>query len=1052
MAGPADERRLGYRPALDGLRAVAIGLVVLHHTGAFLVPRRADGLFPGGFLGVDVFFVLSGFLITTLLLERREREPRPIVRFYERRALRLLPAVIVLLLVVAVVSIATDADPGRLPATFLVVLTYTTNWAELGGVDISRYVTHLWSLAIEEQFYIVWPLLLYGALRVARTRTQLAAAAFGLALVFAVWRGILWESGEGWLRIYIRTDARADALLIGATLALLPWRNGRGQTPSVACNRRGLTPPVARSLAGGGALLAVIAIAELSQPSAAWLYLGGLTVVAILVAIAIAAVLPGDSPLTRVLAWTPLVLLGRVSYGLYLWHFPVFLYVSEHMARSSGAARIVVGWTVALGATIASYRLVEQPALALKTRLGLPSGKDVVEARESPAPRAKRERAWAAVPRRFTLAALGGSAVSFVLYLWMLLGGHWTLTRDPGILGGFLDAQGRALLHGRFDVDPATAGFEGFVTDDKTYVYFGPVPSLLRAPVLLVTHSLDGRMTQLSMLAALVVLLAAGAVLQWRVRALLRPGAPLTAIDLGGVFVLQVALGAGAIPLYLASRIVAYHEVEMWGAALALAAMAAIVGLLRRPTVRAVAWAGAFATLAMNTRFSVGLAPVAALGVLAVALALHRTPLRGFAPRVPAADRRNVLVGLVLAVVVPMASYAVISEIKFHQAFGLPLDRQVSSASDPDRKAALAANHDSLFGLKFVPTTAFQAVRPDALGTVRAYPFVGVPRDKPKIFGGVVLDTAEQSLSAPTSMLLFCLLALVGVVALARGPTERRPLLGVLLATLAGFLPSLVIAYIATRYLADLVPFLFLGAAVGTTVLLAASWRRWALAGIAVLAVVGIVVNGATGLVNGRLISAENPIGDRAAFVRTQDDVDGLLGRGRHGVRRGPVLPPTAPGAPGDLFVVGACDGLYVTTLNAGWLPVERTAGDGYHPLALRLPASTGGRFVAFATLGDDPRSAVASVRVTTAGATFSIGVRQGRAVRAIAAGRTPRALVSVDRLGGREFASLTVDGTSVGLVPVAFGPRAALRTTALARALPTPAPVCDAVARRAGF
>jgi hypothetical protein len=174
-AGAGPTERLGYRPALDGLRAIAIGLVLLHHTSAFLVTSWSATVFPGGFLGVDLFLVLSGFLITTLLLERHRREPRPIATFYLRRAPRLLPAVIVLLLVVAVVTVLTAGDTGRLPATFLVVLilTYTTNWAELAGVHISPYVTHLWPLAIEEQFYLVWPLLLFGALRVVRRRTTL---------------------------------------------------------------------------------------------------------------------------------------------------------------------------------------------------------------------------------------------------------------------------------------------------------------------------------------------------------------------------------------------------------------------------------------------------------------------------------------------------------------------------------------------------------------------------------------------------------------------------------------------------------------------------------------------------------------------------------------------------------------------------------------------------------------------------------------------------------------------------------------------------------------
>ena len=142
-------------------------MVLLVHTGAFLVPGPDDHVLPGGALGVDLFFVLSGFLITSLLLERRG-ERHPIASFYLRRALRLLPAVVVLLVGTAVIALA-EGEPARSVAnTFAAVLTYTTNWALLAGVSIERHLTHLWSLAIEEQFYAVWPLLLLGVLATAR--------------------------------------------------------------------------------------------------------------------------------------------------------------------------------------------------------------------------------------------------------------------------------------------------------------------------------------------------------------------------------------------------------------------------------------------------------------------------------------------------------------------------------------------------------------------------------------------------------------------------------------------------------------------------------------------------------------------------------------------------------------------------------------------------------------------------------------------------------------------------------------------------------------------
>jgi peptidoglycan/LPS O-acetylase OafA/YrhL len=356
MIAPVPDR-LGYRPALDGVRAVAIVMVLLVHTGAFLVPGADDHVLPGGALGVDLFFVLSGFLITTLLLERR-RERHPIASFYLRRALRLLPAVVVLLAGMVVIA-AAEGEPGRAVAnTIGAVLTYTTNWALLAGVSIERHVTHLWSLAIEEQFYAVWPLLLLGALATGRTRRQVLWLTLGLALASALWRAALWESGHGWEHLYLRTDARADSLLVGATLALLPWR----RVADVA--------PRWRTAAGGAALLGLLAAAETLKASSAVLYLGGYTAVAILAAVLIAAVMPGGGALATTLGAPAAVAVGRLSYSLYLWHFPLFIVVGEHTTAWPTAARILAAWALTFAAASASYRFVERPALALKDRVG----------------------------------------------------------------------------------------------------------------------------------------------------------------------------------------------------------------------------------------------------------------------------------------------------------------------------------------------------------------------------------------------------------------------------------------------------------------------------------------------------------------------------------------------------------------------------------------------------------------------------------------------------------------------------------------------------------
>lgn len=646
--------------------------------------------------------------------------------------------------------------------------------------------------------------------------------------------------------------------------------------------------------------------------------------------------------------------------------------------------------------------------------------------------------------RTFVRTATAGSLVALVLDILLLSAGHFDLAPDPGLLGGFYDAQGRAMLDGRLSVDPASAGFEGFAVDGSTYIYFGPVLSLLRLPVLAVTHGLDGQMTLMSMILGFVALLAAGAWLHWQVRCLARPGAAFERAERVAVFLMQVALGAGAVPLFLASRAVVYHETELWGAALAVGSLAAITAVLRAPSARRIALAGLLVTLAINTRVPAGLGGVLALWALA---ALAAT---GLAPR---GDRRlATAAALAAAGLVALGSSAVVNVAKFGEPFGIPLDKQVFSTFDPNRQAALAENGGSLFGVKYVPTALLQAVRPDAVGTTRSLPYLGLPRDRPAVVGDVRFDTLERSLSAPTSMPLLVLLALAGLVAAAR-TAPLRPLLVVAAASAAGAGLSLTIAYVTTRYLADFLPFLLLAALIGVQALLPALARlaprtRGALlAGAAVLVLVGVAVNGSTGLVTQRLLSAEVAEADRAAFVKTQDRVDDALGRRPRGVATGPELP--ALGVPGDLFVLGGCDGLYAAG-QFEWVPVERTARSGVHRLRVRFPA--GARAQPLATIGAG-RDRVTVL--TGPGRSVSVRVRgrvAGRGARqALPAGHLADVRLSFDPLASRSYyLTVSVDGRDAVTAPAPYDRRARLRPSAAVRpgAAPEPA-VCRRLAHR---
>ena len=671
----------------------------------------------------------------------------------------------------------------------------------------------------------------------------------------------------------------------------------------------------------------------------------------------------------------------------------------------------------------------------------------------------------------FLRAALAGSALALVVDLLMLSGGHADLWRQMGVLGSFYDAQGRALLHGHLNIPPAAASIEGFVIGGKTYVYFGPVPALLRLPVLLFTHGMDGRMTQLSMLLALIVLLVAGSWLHWRLRELLRPEARVGGGERAAAFALSLGLGTG-VPLFLVSWPVVYHEAELWGAALAIAALEAICRVVMRPTGGRIAWAGLLAVLAVNTRVAVGVGPIVALGLLAVAAAVGR-------PRqLPSGGR--VAVGLALAAVIALGSAVALNEAKFHSAFSLPLSKQVDTQVDPNQRAYVVANHGELLGPQFVGTDLLAAVRPDALGGVRAFPFIGLPESPPTVIGDVRFNALLPSLSAFTSMPLFCLLLLAGLPAMARRGRGSAPVALLLVSTAVAFVPALAFGSTATRYLADLLPCLWVGACTGFQTLLGDVWLRerlgrglvrvGGLVAVFALALAGFVINGSVGLVQQQLLAPTTTAAQRASFIRTQDDIDRLLGRKPHGVHHGPVLPSRAVGPAGDLFVLGRCDGLYVQGFGGTWLPAERGDRSGLHRLRVRF--GPGSAPQALLTLGRGARRvAVVVRRVGRSRAAFSIRVG-GRTVAAgapvgVPVGPRRPALVtaSFDKVNAAWFLSVAVPGGRTAVVAAAPydrlapqflgsdpGDRGLAGFSGTIVQLPSRLPVCDEVARRAGI
>jgi peptidoglycan/LPS O-acetylase OafA/YrhL len=325
--------RLGHRPGLDGLRGVAIGLVVIDHGFG---RSRINGL---GAAGVVMFFTLSGFLITSLLLEERAREGSiSLPRFYLRRARRLLPALVVCVGVVGALGLVVPVVDYRLAVG---ALTYSANWIQASsGIEHMTALTHTWSLSIEEQFYLVWPLVLVALLRLASRRVATLATGVVVALT-AVLPFVLFATTESFTRIYYGSDARSMPLLAGCLLALVMHGRPVRQVPA------GLAV-AALATAAMAALNGSIVTMTLADPQIT----AGLTCVAIWV---VAQAERGP------LEWAPMRLLGCRSYGLYLWHVPVFVTLVHFGASPLLVAAI--GVPVAWGLTLLSWRFVEAPFL-----------------------------------------------------------------------------------------------------------------------------------------------------------------------------------------------------------------------------------------------------------------------------------------------------------------------------------------------------------------------------------------------------------------------------------------------------------------------------------------------------------------------------------------------------------------------------------------------------------------------------------------------------------------------------------------------------------------
>ena len=352
--------RLPYLPGLDGIRAIAVSAVLVFHL--------PSSLLPGGFLGVDVFFVLSGFLITTLLLN--ELEGTGTIRFrnfYLRRARRLLPALLAVLVFTALIVLTLARDSAsQFRGDLLSALSYTTNWwyifdhqSYFEAIGRPPMLLHLWSLAIEEQFYVVWPSIMFLAWRRWGRRGVGVTALVG-ALASTAWMTTIAFSEDvpaaaETARLYFGSDTHAMTVLVGALLACV-WNPSRLPTSVTASTQRVL------SALGWTALVALAWFFISGTEQSGWLFRGGFLLVAV---VAAAVVLPAAHPASRfgvalgnpVMRWV-----GTRSYGIYLWHWPVFMVTRPDLDLPYGGLSAALTSLVLTGLLAeASFRWIETP-------------------------------------------------------------------------------------------------------------------------------------------------------------------------------------------------------------------------------------------------------------------------------------------------------------------------------------------------------------------------------------------------------------------------------------------------------------------------------------------------------------------------------------------------------------------------------------------------------------------------------------------------------------------------------------------------------------------
>jgi hypothetical protein len=531
--------------------------------------------------------------------------------------------------------------------------------------------------------------------------------------------------------------------------------------------------------------------------------------------------------------------------------------------------------------------------------------------------------------RRFITAIAIGAAAVTIPYLWTLWA-LWSGSPDPlrGVpYDNFYDLQARAMFQGRLNIPNGYMGIEAFLHNGRQYTYFGVFPSILRMPILMLTHRFDGKLTAPSMLLAWVATGVFSSLLFWRLRIIIRGRAIMGRAEAVAFGVLTATIMGGSVMLYLAATPFIYSEDFAWSVPLTVGALFALLGVLEQPS-----WGRVLAS-----------------GLVILAVSLNRTPagygctigalLIGawFAFGTDKSTRRRWALPLLAVAIVPFLANSAVTYAKFGIPVGLPMADQVWAHVNAHRRNFLAANGGKAFSPQFLPSTLLAYFQPFDLHVASIFPFVTPPTAPARVVGGAVLDQTYPTASMPATMPLLFLLSCWGTITAFRpkGFGQIGLTRIILVTAAAGSAGVLLWGYISERYLADFMPFLIVAGGIG----LIDIWRRLDLRPIrAKWITLGVISLLGAFCVMANVAIAISPVAQwtqaqTVNYVNAQQrfSMGSLAGTVRHGE----TLPYWAPS--GQVFDVGSCSGLYLSTGNQmkdvpgqqiqhyTWIPVERS-------------------------------------------------------------------------------------------------------------------------------